>query len=237
MPTSYLLDLQSESGRRAEIPPPQFLHAAVATWLAESDDTHHQQEKMWSLPSPAAQGDRLRVFVNWLPDAGMPRLDITSGTVRFGNRFYQVVGVEAREVPLPLLVLDTARTAEFDFLTPTWFSRSGGEYCLPDPYLVFRRLADRWTDVDAAGMLPEEALAEVCDTARITRFDGRTAPFNTGRARRTGFVGGCRYQLPRDASLQARNAFAALCRFAAFSGVGAMTTFGAGSVAVALSRE
>src|SRR5207244_3156939 len=35
---------------------------------------------------------------------------------------------------------------DFEFLSPTYFSRNGRDYLLPDPELIVHRLVDRWND-------------------------------------------------------------------------------------------
>lgn len=233
MPSSYRLTLAPRQSGAIELPAPLHLHALVSTLLSENDDEHRANEKPWSAAPSAVQGDRLYLTLNWLSDNASPDFAPLQEGVRLGSRFYAVEEITLRQIPYGLLGMDAAPGVEVQFVSPTWFTRGGGEYALPDPYLVFRRLSDRWEALcPPEEQLDPDALDEVLDTVRITRFDGCSRPFEAGRARKTGFVGWARYQLPGKASSQAASAMTSLARFAAFAGVGAMTTYGAGHVSV-----
>lgn len=234
MPTSFRLTLAPRRGGVLELPAPLHLHALVSTLVAESDDAHRANEKPWSVSPPAIQNGRLHLLLNWLPDSRPPDFaPLHEGGVRLGSVHYGVAEVDMRQVPFGLMGLRAHSALDMHFQTPTWFTRGGGEYALPDPYLVFRRLADRWESTcPDSERLPGDSIRELLDGVRITRFEGRSAPFEVGHGRKTGFVGWAKYQLPKGAAAQAVSSFASLGRFAAFSGVGAMTTYGAGHVEV-----
>jgi CRISPR-associated endoribonuclease Cas6 len=226
--------LLPRSPGKVEPPAPLHLHALVSTLLSESDEEHRANEKAWSVAPPAIRGERLYLLLNWLPDDVPPDFArLRADGVRLGRRYYAVEEISMRQVPFGMLGMDPAPRLEMSFLTPTWFTRGAGEYALPDPYLVFRRLSDRWGVVcPDEEQLDDDSLRETLETVRITRFDGRSAPFEAGRGRKTGFAGWARYQLPAAASAEACHTLTSLGRFAAFAGVGAMTTYGAGHVEV-----
>lgn len=237
MPTSLRLALLPQQRGKIEHPAPLHMHALISTLLAESDEEHQVHDKPWSIAPAVVQSNAMYLLLSWLPDGAPPELAaLEDAGVRLGSRLYEVASLEAQSVPLGLLGVESSSSVELSFVTPTWFTRGGGEYALPDPYLVFRRLADRWNTVcEDRDLLDLEEAEELLRQIRITRFDGRSAPFETGRGRKTGFVGWARYQLPRAAPKEAATMLAKLSRFAAFSGVGAMTTYGAGHVEVLVS--
>jgi CRISPR-associated endoribonuclease Cas6 len=234
VPTSLRLSLVPKFRGAPSVPEPFHVHAVASTLMAESDEQHQANDKAWSIAPPVVRGDRLYLLLNWLPDSPAPDFQpICEAGLRLGRSIYGVEEIAARRVPFALLGADPSPELEIRFMTPTWFTRNGGEYALPDPSLVFRRLSERWAALCPEGDdLDPELADEVVHAARITRFEGYSAPFESGRARKTGFLGWARYQLPRSSPPDAASALTRLGRFAAFSGVGAMTTYGAGHVVV-----
>jgi CRISPR-associated endoribonuclease Cas6 len=130
-----------------------------------------------------------------------------------------------------------AHAADVEFLSPTHFSRSGLRYCLPDPMLVHRSLTRRWNSALPEGSplaISEESIRSVNAAVVLTELD--VVSVASGR-RPDGFVGRVRFEVLGAAALGVPAVFAALWRFAAFSGVGALTTQGYGAVEVVLLGE
>lgn len=236
MPTVYDLELLPARGQTSREPTPYQIHGMVCGLLAEDDEQHSAQEKPWSIRPPAPHGDGWQIQMVWHSDSATPSVrEKGNGSLRLGAIHYEVVSLTSTRLPLQALVLGSADRTELEFITPTWFSRSGSEYPLPDARMIYRGLGMRWAAIDQFGsLLAPEALEVVAGQVRITRFSGETRQFLLGKARRTGFVGRARYALPRGSDPRVREAFGALTRLARLVGVGAMTTHGAGCVEVEL---
>lgn len=234
MPTIYDLELLPVRGQTSREPTPYQIHGLVCGLLAEDDEQHSAQEKLWSIRPPAVLGKGWQIQVVWHSDLATPPVrEAGDGSVRLGAIHYEVVSLTSTRLPLQALMLGSADRADLEFVTPAWFSRSGSEYPLPDARLIYRGLGLRWAAIDQFGsLLAPEALEEVAGQVRITRFSGETRQFQLGKARRTGFVGRARYALPRGSDSRVREAFGALTQLAPLVGVGAMTTHGAGCVEV-----
>lgn len=118
------------------------------------------------------------------------------------------------------------------FLTPTTFSRNGRDYPFPDPVLLHQRLIARWND--HAGAVPQFAIADqvarsICSKVVVTAHSIQTAVVEAP-VPRTGFVGSVEFALRGRSSGDELRVFAALWRFAEFSGVGSGTTYGLGAI-------
>jgi hypothetical protein len=126
----------------------------LACWMFEgaNSGSHHDQDKpftVWPvLPSRTAAG-MLDLRLNWLPDddeeieaAVTARVD---QGLRLGEHRLDVVDLTVDRARLGhLRGLPPLWDCEFAFLSPTYFSRSGRDYLLPDPELIARKLVDRW---------------------------------------------------------------------------------------------
>ena len=153
------------------------------------------------------------------------------------------------------------REATMLFQTPTVFRRSARPrsrfqvrrmWPLPDPVMVFDSVARAWNSSAPAGlMLDEQLTADVLDHVELVDFDGIARPIGQGapatvsrigiaaegnRMRRaweaSGFVGRVRFGVARGAPELVVRVFTALLLFAPFCGVGALRTYGFGSVEV-----
>jgi len=215
------------------------LHRLVV-WLLEAPNSagHQAQTKPWSvwplMPSADVAG-AVDLRVNWLPPAQRipERLSaLLAKNPRLGNVALTAVRIDApASQPYErLLALPPLARCDLVFLSPTYISRSGRDYLLPDPELLVRRLAARWNEHvgsqrlalvgDDVRKLAGDVIcvAHELRTVRITAEEGRE---------RTGFVGQLRLGV-RQPGL--RRLFATLCAFAPYTGIGAQTTHGLGAV-------
>lgn len=247
MPVAYTLTFQARE-RLAE-PTHEDLHR-LACRLVEppSNPAHHQQRKpftVWPLQVAPEHAGECWLRLNWLPIGGglgghlqqalRQRLWLgASQIVPVGfdedTASYQAL----RELP-PLW------QADLRFLSPTYFSRSGRDYLLPDPALIVRSLVARWDeqveespalaiDGDMARELGRRVILKAHElyTVRVTGADGRP---------RTGFMGQARLGLRTAERRSAEGVacarlLATVCAFLPYCGLGAQTTHGLGAVAV-----
>lgn len=174
-------------------------------------------------------GSDLTIVVAWLPEGQAP---FTSwpDEVRLGNTRYAVGGINSSTESFASLAhTDPSNgSAGFLFQSPTWFSRNGRIYPLPDPVLMYSGLARRWNShaPDPLGMSPE-VVKSIAGGVELVECDGMTQEFDLGKFVRRGFVGSALFIC---ANQGVWGHFAALSRFAEFCGVGAHTTHGGGCV-------
>jgi len=223
------------------------LHGAVVNAIDESPDEHTRQSKPFSVwPLLATEMDRLvRLRVAWLVDDTIPAGLLNSqGRWRFGSMNATTCDVEVESVPFKSIASTApTRASEFTFYSPTYFSRSGRDFPLPDPHLVFGSLVRRWNShcVDfPIGRDLEEAFV------RHIAIDDFSIESQTSMSRRdrssrgeheileSGFVGRVAFKLHPAASHEELCAFAAMSQFADIAGVGAQTTHGFGACSVSV---
>jgi CRISPR-associated endoribonuclease Cas6 len=114
-----------------------------------------------------------------------------------------------------------------EFVSPTMFSRNARSYPLPDPILVHQQLLKRWNlFAPTALKISENASRDITSSVALERCDVSAERIPNFGAR-VGFTGTVTFRL-RDNS--ENRVFASLWEFAAFSGIGALTTQGLGAV-------
>ena len=251
MPGVLLFHLGDPTRGRVE-PKATQLHGMVSTLLAETDFEHRSDHKPWSAAVTRESRERIEVRVGWL-DVRPPEGRVTAA-VRLGPGTYPVLAQRWRPVTFDQLAAHPCDEVGLEFMTPTWFSRSGQSLPFPTPALTFARLADRWNQhCEPAQVIPRSLRSALLDSLVLTAWSGETWRMDFGRGVRTGFVG--RVVAALDAASQTAGAGAAiaaaegnresapmaellpsvlgaLAGFAELSGVGAQTTYGAGRVRV-----
>jgi len=160
------------------------------------------------------------------------------GVSVFDDRTFQVfiAGAQSRarmiETTTALALKVSARSARFEFQTPTAFSRGGTRFhVLPDIESVFRSLSGRWQrwlpialpDLDYRQVRVADVQIELAP--HVLRHHGEECAL-------VGLVGHARYVCDGDADQQC--VFGALAAFARFSGIGRHTGAGMGHVEVKL---
>jgi CRISPR-associated endoribonuclease Cas6 len=196
---------------------------------------HEGQEKpfsIWPL-TPVDAGWLLRAA--WLASGFSQQVLASVGQLRLGPIFCTVTDLALR----PSSFIDLADGPACDgvrltFRSPTYFSSNGTSVVEPDPRLIVGSWQRRWNanaDVDLE--IPDEDLRVITRSVRLTEYNLRTAPHDTGYGRtRHGFTGAATLRLEKSASEVPRAQFAALSRFSEFSGTGAQTTHAFGATTV-----
>ena len=241
MPGSLLLHLGDPSRGRVE-PKATQVHGMVSTLLAETDYEHKADHKPWSAAISRESRERIKVRIGWLdvrpPDGRVP------AAVRLGPATYPVLNQHWHPVTFDELAARPCREVGMEFLTPTWFSRSGQSLPFPTPALVFARLADRWNQhCRPDQVIPGALRSALLDRLVLAAWSGETWRMSFGRGVRTGFVGRVVVALEEGTTWVGGDEAAsmadllpavlgALAGFAELSGVGAQTTYGAGWVRV-----
>lgn len=232
MPAAFRLSLGPGSrGNRA--PSPKQIHGFLCHTFGESDDDHLAQTKPWATwPASLQERRRMLLRFSWLCDDKDAGLDSRLGrSLRFGPVQHSVHDVQEQREAYEELMDGAATSIQFRFVSPTWFSRNGRLYPIPDPVLVFSRLADRWATFSTVTLDPD-SVAALVSTVSIADLAGATHQYPIGKADKVGFVGTARYSIAARSSPDTARTMAALSRFAQYCGVGASTTFGAGAVEV-----
>ena len=208
---------------------PEGIHATVCRWLDAVDD-HHLPRKPFSVTPVFREGDGRVAFEVGVFSAGAAeRMWERSrrGPVRFGPLSVpadrrRVSVVEARSWK-DLCSAPPARSWTFEFLTPTTF-RSGSLYQpFPLPGSVFGHLRKIW-NVFGPGVA-EVDFGSV--GLAVAAMEGRVESIVLRGRSAAGFVGWVMFQAP-SAGDDAARMLSAFAQLAAFSGVGARTTFGLG---------
>jgi len=125
----------------------------------------------------------------------------------------------------------------FDFVTPTTFKKGRYDYVLPEPYLVFKSLLNRWNAFSPIKISGRELFSFVKESILISGCWIKTKKTELmNGAKITGFSGRVFFYAANfdEEKLKILNA---LSRFAEFSGVGRKTTMGFGKVKLAQKRK
>jgi CRISPR-associated endoribonuclease Cas6 len=174
--------------------------------------------------------------LGWLDDESGPP-GWPPAEARFGSQALAVVGAELRPVSYAELARShPARRVTLTMTTPTYFTVDGRDLPLPDPLLVMRGLLARWNNYAPRPLRigPGDARA-LLDAVHLAGTWGASTDVELGHGlRQTGFVGQAELGLLSAASDYVATMFTALARFAGYAGVGARTTYGFGSVDVAV---
>jgi len=280
MPSAYVMSLRPDGALPSWAVFPK-LHGLACTvlepgiqapepdGLGRHDGGHYAQAKpfaVWPLlrDTTTAELNRLEWRLNWLrdppePAGASPASPWRPGPerLRLGATTMRRLGVRELTQPYAHLARKPPRQRyDFTFLSPTYFARSERDYLLPDPELLFGRLAQRWNqhvgdqrlrlDDELIGRLRAKAILIAHDIATVRTGEHlatvllRRTPlvvdYELTRERvphdpaeRAGFVGVATFGLHRPDSAVVQ-AFAALCAFAEYAGIGAQTTHGLGAV-------
>lgn len=145
----------------------------------------------------------------------------------------ETIGLEIDEYPMADLAgQPPIRGIEIDFISPTHFSRNGRRHCLPDPVLVWNRIAARWNLTvgdDSPLSIDEDDRRAIASSISLNDCDieivGR-------RQRPDGFIGTAAFDLDRSSDRHHQQIFAAAWALAELSGVGALTTQGHGAIRI-----
>lgn len=197
---------------------------------------HEDQEKpfsIWPL-TPLPDGWHLRAA--WLAPGFSQQVLASCGRLRVGPIFCTVTDLALHpESFTDIASGDACDGVRLSFRSPTYFS-SNGTRVEPDPRLIIGSWQRRWNTYADDGLeIPDEDLRMITRSTRLTEFDLRTQPHDTGYGRtRHGFTGTAILRLDKSASGETRAQFTALSRFAEFSGTGAQTTHAFGATATTL---
>lgn len=257
MPTSITFEVEGDAGREVRAQP-RWLHG-LACQLFEgpgSPTDHHAPTKPFSVgPLVRRPGGTIEWWVNWLDDDTVPPVVGSQVHGHLGPVPVTLTPVAVRHRSYGALSRRRATQATIVFLAPTAFSRSGVDWLLPDPHLIFRGLEHRWNHhapaefrlADGAGVaVARSTLVSSHDICTVTvdqvagvdvrtwnPFDGTIRPgTGNGDLNRSGFVGCMSIRLTAP---ELSGAFAALLGVAEFSGIGRSTTQGFGAVALQLA--
>ncbi|MCX5054665.1 MULTISPECIES: CRISPR system precrRNA processing endoribonuclease RAMP protein Cas6 [unclassified Streptomyces] len=232
MPSRWQLLLRPTNPTRTKHVPPAQLHGLACHLLEGAAADHHAQTKPFSITplieAPHAPGNAT-LALSWLNDLTTPPLDVLKGAeVRLGSQFFTVDDVQPSHAPYTALeALPPTRRATLNFLSVTYFNRSGRWIPLPDPELLYGSLARRWNTF-TPNPLPDALITGLISTVRLTAHELSSAPADLGQASRTGFTGQATFTLPHSAPDELAVVFTALSAYAEAAGTGAQTTHGLG---------
>lgn len=232
MPTAIDLDLRARSKVSAL---PDRLHGMACALFEGSGADHTAEDKpftVWPLRKDDPDDDRWLLRLNWLPDDPPPQGLPAPRHLRLGST---VLAVRQRHIHqctyAEMAAGPPTGRAMLSFCTPTYFSRNGRSYPLPDPVLVYQSLYQRWNQrAPVPCRISEDMWAALRSEVIVGRVDIHTQAIPAAhRMAREGFVGDAVFSV-RTEEVAVRVTFAALTRAATFLGVGAQTTRGFGVV-------
>ena len=239
MPVIVELRLRADRMTRSPYVPTTVQVHGLACALFEGKgfadhEGHEKPFSIWPL-TPAANGWLLRAA--WLASGFSQQVLASCGQLRVGPIFCTVTDLALRPESFTDLADGPAcEGVRLAFRSPTYFSSNGTSVVEPDPRLIVGSWQRRWNaHADADLMIPDEDLRVITRSLRLTEYDLRTQPHDTGRGRtRHGFTGTATLRLDKSAHPETRAQFTALARFAEFSGTGAQTTHAFGATATTL---
>lgn len=231
MPTAIDFDL----GTGFHAGSPDQWHGLACSLLAtHNDGSGPSKMAVWPTRVDPVDGASVVFRVNWLPDDAPAPIQVERGSqVRLGNARFTLRSIRSTRAPFARLAAQQpVREARLVFETPTYFSRNGRDYVLPDPDLVFGSVLRRWNAFTPQPLRIERELSDellsslvVKSVTQLTTVDVEAAHGSV----RSGFVGDVTFATrSRSADIQSR--FAALAAAADYLGVGAQTTRGFGVV-------
>lgn len=214
-------------------------HGMACQWL-DSDATHRDQVKSWSVSWPERRAGGFDLEVRTFGCGAANRLLARAragASVRLGQQFGAVARDPVATVATPWseFARSTSTSAwDIEFVSPTTFRRGNVFHPLPTPRTILTGLRMSWS---ALSPLPLDGELGI-DDVWVSDIAGRSivipAPQRTGAERTStrltisGFVGNIRLIAPEPSS----TAVGQLLRWAEFTGVGAWTTKGLGTVRV-----
>lgn len=212
------------------------LHGLTCALVEDSGSPHTEQIKPFSAAGPHQEDGDPVIEVNWLDD--LPEPDVAgraaAGPLRLGSHPVAVAEVRQRAESYADLAATAPRyRLRVEFRSPTYVSRAGRQFPLPDPELLLTGLARRWRHFSPS-TFGDAALPTLLNSVHIARHELRTVPVYVAPGRRVvGFTGKAVFGLPDDTAPAAARLLAALWRFAEYAGAGAQTTHGLGRVRLA----
>ncbi len=233
MPTAIELTLSST----AAMGNPDQWHGLACALLRTHTDVGARLAPMsvWPTRRESERSDGALLFrVNWLPDEDPPTPRFDNGSVRLGAQRHRVLHLTTTRESYGSLVSPSVVDGRvtFSFESPTYFSRGGRDYPLPDPELVFGNLVRRW---DSFCPEPLRIGKDLGDTLLASLVVEQVNDLSTCLAsaahdsKRRGFRGVVGFAT-QSSEPRVRQAFAALCAAAPYFGVGAQTSRGFGVV-------
>ncbi|MGW2303946.1 CRISPR system precrRNA processing endoribonuclease RAMP protein Cas6 [Streptomyces sp. NPDC001809] len=242
MPTLWHLTLRAARPVQRQVTPAQ-LHGLACTLLENPRGDHHAANKPWSVsPLFAATEPQTAVLrIGWLDDTRHLGDALREGReLRLGSQHFTLTEAAAEHAPYEaLLAAGPATHAELHAVTPTYFSRNGIQYPLPDPHLLYGSLARRWnTHAPHHLHVPDTVLRELRPHLALAGHDIATHPVHlTDAAPRTGYTGHCTFTLTNSPPPATTAAFTALSLYAHTAGIGAQTTHGCGHTQVTVTAQ
>jgi hypothetical protein len=239
VPVIVELRLRADRLTRSPYVPTTVQVHGLACALFEGADFagHEGQEKPFSIwPLTAVEGGWL-LRAAWLAPGFSQQVLASVGQLRLGPVFCTVTDLALHpESFTDLADGDPCDGVRLTFRSATYFSSNGTSIVEPDPRLIVGSWHRRWNTYTDPGLeIPDEDLRKLTRSLRLTEYDLRTQPHDTGYGRnRHGFTGTATLRLDKSASGETRAQFTALSRFAAFSGTGAQTTHAFGATAVTI---
>lgn len=237
MPTVVTLRVRS-SGMR--LPETRHLHGLACALFERPEDDHSAMKLFSAWPAARAgdsrdsRGSCLRLRFGWLHDEPPPAIPSTGGSVRLGNTRCVVEEVTEQKDSFGALAAGPpALSGTLSFHSPTYFSSNGEDVRSPDPRLIVGSYRRRWNAAvpgSAPWVVDDDLWQRLSRSLCLTTFDLRTAGMESGHDRLgRGFIGTASLRLRPAVSNDLRAVFAALMRFATYSGTGAQTTHGFGA--------
>ena len=123
---------------------------------------------------------------------------------------------------------DCSKYIQIHFLTPTAFKQQGQYVFYPDIHCIFQSLMAKYdAAVKENQMLDDEALEQLCQNAKIIRYDLKSVNFALEGVKIPSFIGKITIKMRGTQTMA--NFANLLIKFGTFSGVGIKTSLGMGS--------
>ena len=230
-----------------------FAHAAVMNLIFSVDsglgrELHDcERRKPVSLAAIALHPPKLTVRIAFMGKRGMRAADALvvalarTGFLQLGSSMWLLTDNRcsgcawgAISTWADLTEPCSASWLEFNFVTPTAFTKSDGRGnrfvgVLPEPGDVFGSLLQRWNDLEGPCMPPGVVNYIQSGGCRVSDYNTRCVTTQLHERTQKGFVGKVTYELS-DRDPACMSAIHQLGRLAFFSGVGYQTARGMGAV-------
>jgi CRISPR-associated endoribonuclease Cas6 len=224
------------------------LHRLACFLMEESgDEAHDQQVKSFSIwPLLVDEEDDRQVDITIHSLVDNPLLEDQLRARLAGHHGkkanlgpdlpIQNTSVEITVMPWETLSMSAPKSSvNVELLSPMFYSRSGVSYPLPDPILVHRQLALRWSEFapEARMQISDEISRELNSQVAIQNVE--LSSVNLPELQhKVACTGQFSFTLKKSAETIHREWFSSLWQFAEFCGLGAMTTQGLGAVSIHL---
>ncbi len=114
----------------------------------------------------------------------------------------------------------------FKFFSPTSFRIRGKQCTLPEAYLIFGSLIDRWNSF--SGITFDKSFTDKLNTIYPSQFELKSEIVTFSNYRVIGFKGILEYRLGEEFTQKEKKILSTLADFAFYSGIGYKTTMGMG---------